>query len=482
MMIPFFQTIGAAAALPEICLAILAMVLLMESVFSSRVTSAAIRWAAVASLVVVAGMVIWKTGEGRVYAFDGAFVVDDFARFMKVLALLGSAVTLIMSGRYLLRTKMDMEEYPVLILLATVGMLLMISANDLISLYMGIELQSLALYVVAAINRDSAKSSEAGLKYFVLGALSSGMLLYGASLIYGLTGHTQFADIAKELSLTGSNLGIIFGIVFIIAGLAFKVSAVPFHMWTPDVYEGAPTPVTAFFAAAPKIAAITLFTRVMIGPFANVTHEWQQIVVLISIASMVLGAFAAIGQNNIKRLLAYSSIANMGFALVGLAAGTIEGVQGVLVYMLIYLITTLGVFACVLAMRRNGNYVETISDLAGLSKTNKGLAFMLAMLMFSLAGIPPLAGFFGKLFVFSAAVKAGLWPLAIIGVVASVVGAYYYLRIIKIMYFDEPAAAFDPVDGEVKWVVYISGLFVLLFGLFAQPLLSGAIAAASSLF
>ena len=482
MMIPFFQTIGAAAALPEICLAILAMVLLMESVFSSRVTSAAIRWAAVASLAVVAGMVIWKTGEGRVYAFDGAFVVDDFARFMKVLALLGSAVTLIMSGRYLLRTKMDMEEYPVLILLATVGMLLMISANDLISLYMGIELQSLALYVVAAINRDSAKSSEAGLKYFVLGALSSGMLLYGASLIYGLTGHTQFADIAKELSLTGSNLGIIFGIVFIIAGLAFKVSAVPFHMWTPDVYEGAPTPVTAFFAAAPKIAAITLFTRVMIGPFANVTHEWQQIVVLISIASMVLGAFAAIGQNNIKRLLAYSSIANMGFALVGLAAGTIEGVQGVLVYMLIYLITTLGVFACVLAMRRNGNYVETISDLAGLSKTNKGLAFMLAMLMFSLAGIPPLAGFFGKLFVFSAAVKAGLWPLAIIGVVASVVGAYYYLRIIKIMYFDEPAAAFDHVDGEVKWVVYISGLFVLLFGLFAQPLLSVAIAAASSLF
>ncbi len=482
MMIPFFQTIGAAAALPEICLAILAMVLLMESVFSSRVTSAAIRWAAVASLAVVAGMVIWKTGEGRVYAFDGAFVVDDFGRFMKVLALLGSAVTLIMSGRYLLRAKMDMEEYPVLILLATVGMLLMISANDLISLYMGIELQSLALYVVAAINRDSAKSSEAGLKYFVLGALSSGMLLYGASLVYGLTGHTQFADIAKELSLTGSNLGIIFGIVFIIAGLAFKVSAVPFHMWTPDVYEGAPTPVTAFFAAAPKIAAITLFTRVMIGPFANVTHEWQQIVVLISIASMVLGAFAAIGQNNIKRLLAYSSIANMGFALVGLAAGTIEGVQGVLVYMLIYLITTLGVFACVLAMRRNGTYVETISDLAGLSKTNKGLAFMLAMLMFSLAGIPPLAGFFGKLFVFSAAVKAGLWPLAIIGVVASVVGAYYYLRIIKIMYFDEPATAFDAVDGEVKWVVYVSGFFVLLFGLFAQPLLSVAIAAASSLF
>lgn len=481
-MIPFFQTIGAAAALPEICLAILAMVLLLEGVFSSRVTSAAIRWAAVASFAVVAAMVVWKTGEARVYAFDGAFVVDDFARFMKVLALLGSAVTLIMSGRYLARTKMDSEEYPVLIMLATVGMMLMISANDLISLYMGIELQSLALYVVAAINRDSAKSSEAGLKYFVLGALSSGMLLYGASLVYGLTGHTQFADIAKALALTGSNLGIIFGLVFIIAGLAFKVSAVPFHMWTPDVYEGAPTPVTAFFAAAPKIAAITLFTRVMIGPFANITHDWQQIVVLISIASMVLGAFAAIGQNNIKRLLAYSSIANMGFALVGLAAGTIEGVQGVLVYMLIYLVTTLGVFACVLAMRRNGIYLEKISDLSGLGKTNKGHAFMLAMLMFSLAGIPPLAGFFGKLFVFLAAVKAGLWPLAIIGVVASVVGAYYYLRLIKIMYFDEPAEAFDAMDGEVKWVVYVSGLFVLLFGLFAQPLLAIAISAAGSLF
>ena len=377
---------------------------------------------------------------------------------------------------------MDSEEYPVLIMLATVGMLLMISANDLISLYVGLELQSLALYVVAAINRDSAKSSEAGLKYFVLGALSSGMLLYGSSLVYGLTGHTQFAEIAKALALTGSNLGIIFGIVFIIAGLAFKVSAVPFHMWTPDVYEGAPTPVTAFFASAPKIAAIALFARVMVGPFATVTHDWQQVVVLISIASMVLGAFAAIGQNNIKRLLAYSSIANMGFALVGLAAGTVEGVQGVLVYMLIYLVTTLGVFACVLAMRRKGVYVETISDLAGLGRTNKGHAFMLAMLMFSLAGIPPLAGFFGKLFVFLAAVKAGLWPLAIIGVVASVVGAYYYLRLIKIMYFDEPAAAFDPIDGEVKWVIYVSGLFVVLFGLFAQPLLSIAINAAASLF
>jgi NADH-quinone oxidoreductase subunit N len=481
-MTPFFQQIGAAAALPEIILAILAMVLLMEGVFSSRVTPSAIRWAAVAAFIVVAALVVWKTGESKVYAFGEAIVVDNFARFMKVLALLGSAVTLAMSGRYLARTKMDSNEYPVLIMLATIGMLLMISANDLISLYVGLELQSLSLYVVAAINRDSAKSSEAGLKYFVLGALSSGMLLYGASLVYGLTGHTQFSEIASALSLSGSSLGIVFGIVFIIAGLAFKVSAVPFHMWTPDVYEGAPTPVTAFFAAAPKIAAIALFARVMVGPFANVTHDWQQIVVVISLASMVLGAFAAIGQNNIKRLLAYSSIANMGFALVGLAAGTVEGVQGVLVYMLIYLVTTLGVFACVLAMRRKGVYVETISDLAGLGRTNKGHAFVLAMLMFSLAGIPPLAGFFGKLFVFLAAVKAGLWALAIIGVIASVVGAYYYLRIIKIMYFDEPTAAFDQVDGEVQWVIYAAGAFTVLFAVFAQPLLSIAQAAAASLF
>jgi NADH-quinone oxidoreductase subunit N len=343
-------------------------------------------------------------------------------------------------------------------------------------------LQSLALYVVAAINRDSAKSSEAGLKYFVLGALSSGMLLYGASLIYGITGQTGFAAIAASLAVSGPTLGIVFGIVFIMAGLAFKVSAVPFHMWTPDVYEGAPTPVTAFFAAAPKIAAIALFTRVMVGPFAHITQSWQQIVVFIAIASMALGAFAAIGQSNIKRLMAYSSIANMGFALVGLASGTIEGVQGMIIYMLIYLVTTLGTFACILSMRRNGQYVENISDLAGLSRTNKGLAFCLAMLMFSLAGIPPLAGFFGKLFVFAAAIKSGLFALAVLGVVASVVGAYYYLRIIKIMYFDAPALAFDKGEVETSWVAYVACAFVLGFIIFAQPLITLAAGAAKSLF
>jgi NADH-quinone oxidoreductase subunit N len=477
------QQIGAAAAFPEIALALLAILMLMESVFTNRPTSDAIRWGAIAALVAVALLEIWKSGTGSVTAFGGAFVVDGFARFMKVLALAGSAVTLLLSGKYLIRTRMDSEEYPVLVLLATLGMMLMISANDLISLYMGLELQSLALYVVAAINRHNAKSAEAGLKYFVLGALSSGMLLYGASLIYGTTGHTSFAAIAAALTAqAGTSLAVIIGIVFILAGLAFKVSAVPFHMWTPDVYEGAPTPVTAFFASAPKIAAIALFTRVMVGPFANITHDWQQIVVFISLASMILGAFAAIGQNNIKRLLAYSSIGNMGFALVGLAAGSQEGVQGLIIYMLIYLATTLGTFACILAMRRKGLYVEQISDLAGLSRNDKGLAFVLAMLMFSLAGIPPLAGFFGKLFVFMAAVKSGLYLLAILGVIASVVGAYYYLRIVKIMYFDEPAEKFDGADMELAVVAYTSLIFVLGFIIFAQPLIGAATAAAKSLF
>ncbi len=480
-MMTFLQQADAAAAAPEILLAVLSMVLLMLGVFSRREAYGTVATGAVIALVVAAAMVIWGTGEGKVTAFGGSFVVDSFARLMKVLALSGSAIAIILSGRFLGRVNMAKFEYPVIILLASVGMTMMISANDLISLYMGLELQSLALYVVAAINRDDAKSSEAGLKYFVLGALSSGMLLYGASLVYGFTGTTQFTGIASVLTVSGSSLGILFGLVFIIAGLAVKVSAVPFHMWTPDVYEGAPTPVTAFFAAAPKVAAMALFIRVLTGPFAHVVHDWQQIIVFVSLASMVLGAFAAIGQTNIKRLLAYSSIGHMGFALVGLASGSEEGVRGVVIYMLIYLFTTVGVFACVLAMRRQGKSVENISDLAGLARTNKGLAFVFSMLMFSLAGIPPLAGFFGKLFVFMAAVKAGLWLLAIVGVIASVVGAYYYLRIVKTIYFDEPAGAFDEMDGEVRTVAYASGAFALVFVLIAQPLLSLATLAAQSL-
>jgi NADH-quinone oxidoreductase subunit N len=477
-----FQQLGFAAALPEIALAILAMVLLLEGVMIKSTTPSTIRGGAIAGLVAVAALVIWKSGTGSVTAFNGAFVTDSFARVMKVMALVGAAVTLAMSGKYLRRNVMDIYEYPVLVLLATVGMMLMISASDLIGLFLGLELQSLALYVLAAMNRDSTKASEAGLKYFVLGALSSGLLLYGASLIYGFTGHTDFAAIATAVQTSGSSLGVVFGLVFLMAGLAFKISAVPFHMWTPDVYEGAPTPVTAFFGTAPKIAAIALFTRVLVGPFAHLIGQWQQVIEFISVASMAFGAIAAIGQNNIKRLIAYSSIANMGFALVGLAAGTQEGVQGVVVYMLIYLATTLGTFAVILAMRRKGIYVEQISDLAGLSRNDKGMAFVMAIMMFSLAGIPPLAGFFGKLFVFLAAVKAGLYVLAVLGVVSSVIGAYYYLRIVKIMYFDPAAEMFDGAEKRLAVVAYASLIFVLGFVIFAQPIVALAANAAKSLF
>jgi NADH-quinone oxidoreductase subunit N len=359
-------------------------------------------------------------------------------------------------------------------------MMMLISAADLIALYLGLELMSLALYVVAAIDRDSVRSTEAGLKYFVLGALSSGMLLYGASLIYGFTGTVSFAGIAKAAN--HASIGLVFGLVFLFAGFCFKISAVPFHMWTPDVYEGAPTPITAFFAAAPKVAGIAIFVRTTIVAFPGILTQWQQIVVFVAIASMALGAFAAIGQRNIKRLMAYSSIGHMGFALVGLAAGTQEGVQGVLIYMAIYLAMTLGMFACILSMRRDGRMVEDIADLAGLARTKPTMAFFLAMLLFSLAGIPPLAGFFAKFYVFLAAIKAGLFTLAVVGVVTSVVGAYYYLAIVKIMYFEEPAKGFEPMPPELRTVLAVTGLFNLLFFIYPGPLIEAASAAAKSLF
>ncbi len=477
----FLQTYDAAAALPEIVLAVLAMVLLMYGVFRQKDAFDHVTLGAVGALAIVALLVL-STGESKATAFGGSFMVDAFARIMKVLALFGSAIAILLSSNYLKREKSARFEYPILIVLASIGMMAMISANSLIALYMGLELQSLSLYVVAAINRDSAKSSEAGLKYFVLGALSSGMLLYGASFVYGFTGTTEFGQLAAILKEgPGENLGLLFGLVFILAGLAFKISAVPFHMWTPDVYEGAPTPITAFFAAAPKVAAMALLVRVAMQPFAGMLHEWQQVLTFVAIASMLLGAFAAIGQSNIKRLLAYSSIGHMGYALVGLAAGSTEGVRGVVAYILIYALSTLGVFACVLAMKRRDQQVETIADLAGLGQTNKGLAFVLSMLMFSLAGIPPLAGFFAKAFVFLAAVKSGLYILAVIGVLSSVVGAYYYLRIVKIIYFDEPAERFDPMDSEVRLVAYASGAFVLFFVVFVNYVLAVAETAAQSL-
>lgn len=479
-MMSLLDHIQGAAALPEIFLAVAAMALLMFGVFRDK-SADIVNIGAIIVLGITVALVLSGAG-GRQEAFGGALVIDTFARFMKVLTLFGSAVAIVLSVNFMKVEKIERFEYPILILLATTGMMVMISANGLIALYMGLELQSLALYVVAAMDRDKAKSSEAGLKYFVLGALSSGMLLYGASLIYGFTGHVGFPEIAQAVKAGEPSLGLIFGLVFLIAGLAFKVSAVPFHMWTPDVYEGAPTPVAAFFAAAPKIAAMALFVRTMLAPFPSILPDWQQILVFISIASMLLGAFAAIGQTNIKRLIAYSSIGHMGYALIGLAAGSPEGVKSVVIYMTIYLIMTLGTFACILAMRRKDGQVETISDLAGLARTNGLHAFFLAVFMFSLAGIPPLAGFFAKYFIFMAAIKANLITLAVIGVLASVVGAVYYLRIVKLMYFDEPVERFEPMVTEVKAVLVLAGLFVILFAVFPQPLSSLAEAAAASLF
>ena len=474
-----FEVSALLPALPEIVLVVGAMLLLMAGSFRGERATNGIDGVAIL-LLIAAGLIVAWLPAGKLVTFGGSFIVDGFARFLKLLALTGSAAAILMSFNYLAVEKQQRFEYSILILLSTAGMMMLISAADLIALYLGLELMSLALYVVAAINRDSVRSTEAGLKYFVLGALSSGMLLYGASLIYGFTGTVSFAGIAKAANQ--ASLGFVFGLVFLFAGFCFKVSAVPFHMWTPDVYEGAPTPITAFFAAAPKVAGIAMFVRTTIVAFPGVLTQWQQIVVFVAIASMALGAFAAIGQRNIKRLMAYSSIGHMGFALVGLAAGTPEGVQGVLVYMAIYLAMTLGTFACILSMRRDGQMVEDIGDLAGLARTQPTMAFFLAMLLFSLAGIPPLAGFFAKFYVFLAAIQAGLFTLAVIGVVASVVGAYYYLVIVKIMYFDEPAKSFEPMPHELRAVLAVTGLFNLLFFIYPGPLVEAANAAAKSLF
>jgi NADH-quinone oxidoreductase subunit N len=469
--------------LPEFVLGIGAMVLLLFGAYGGEGKTRIIDVASIV-LIVVAGVILVTLPPGKLTTFGGSFIVDDFARYLKVLALIGSAAAILLSLDYVRRERQERFEYSVLVLLATLGMLMLISASDLIALYLGLELMSLPLYVVAASHRDVLRSTEAGLKYFVLGALSSGMLLYGASLIYGFTGTVNFAGIAQAASQEhgAAGVGLIFGIVFLFAGFCFKVSAVPFHMWTPDVYEGAPTPVTAFFAAAPKVAGISMFVRTAVMAFPGITSEWQQIVVFVSIASMLLGAFAAIGQRNIKRLMAYSSIGHMGFALIGLAAGTSEGVQGVLVYMAIYVSMTLGVFAVILSMRRSTGMVESIDQLGGLARTHPATAFFLAMLLFSMAGIPPLAGFFAKFYVFLAAIKAGLYVLAVIGVLASVVGAYYYLFIIKVMYFDEPAEGFYDMPYELRVVLGVCGLFNILFFLYPGPLVGIASAAAHSLF
>jgi len=477
---------------PEIMLVTAAMGLLMIGAFERHHDGRAIAWGAIIFLALTGFLIAfraWNNPGAYDSQFEGAWINDGFARFMKMLILIGAAGALLLSFTYFRDVGHMLFEYPILILLSVAGMFMMISAGDLIALYLGLEMQSLALYVVAAIRRNDLRSSEAGLKYFVLGSLSSGMLLYGASLLYGFTGSTHFRDIAAAAQAVaggaGPNIGILFGLVFLLAGLAFKVSAVPFHMWAPDVYQGAPTPVTAFFAAAPKLAAFALLIRVLEVALPSVTSQWQQIIAFMAIASMLLGAFAAIGQHNIKRLMAYSSIGHGGFAMVGLAAGTQDGVQGVLIYLAIYLAMTLGTFAVILGMRREGKYVEEIHQLAGLGRNNLPLAALLAALMFSLAGIPPLAGFWAKWFVFLPAIRTGstgLIVMAVIGVLASVVGAYYYLRIIKIMFFDEPAKAFDPMPGLVRVVLGVSAAFIIFFTLYPAPLVSAAERAAHSLF
>ena len=466
--------------LPELILSLGALALILIGALRGERSVWLVTELAVALLGVALVIVLFdKRTEG--VTFYGAFTNDGFARFMKALSLIGSLASLLLSLDFLRHHRYGGFEFPILMLLSTIGMMMLISASDFIALYLGLELMSLSLYVLAAYRRDDMRSSEAGLKYFVLGALSSGMLLYGVSLMYGFAGTVSFKGVAE--ALTGhAPVGVVFGLVFVIAGLAFKISAVPFHMWTPDVYEGAPTPVTTFFASAPKMAAMAVVVRVLMTAFPHISTEWRQIVTFVSIASMALGSFAAIGQTNIKRLMAYSSIGHMGFALVGVAAGSVEGAQGVALYMAIYLVMTLGTFAGILSMRRNGEYVETIEDLAGLSRTNPTMAFFLAAMMFSLAGVPPLAGFFAKFYVFSAAVNAGLYGLAVIGVLLSAIGAYYYLRIVKIMYFDEAAQPFDAPTTAPRFVLALSSALLILGVLAPGPLTSAALAAAKSLF
>ncbi len=466
-------------ALPELALACAGLVILLAGVLPKRESHLGVTMGVVGALLMTAVLVL-NQGEGT--AFAGQYVADPFGAFMKLLSLLGAALCLVLALDFNEKQGLARFEFPVLVLFATLGTMVMISANDLMSLYLGLELLSLPLYVIAAFNRDSGRSAEAGLKYFILGALASGLLLYGSTLVYGFAGTTSFDRLAEALNAeTGISPGVVVGIVFVIAGLAFKVSAVPFHMWTPDVYEGAPTPVTAFFASAPKVAAIALLTRVLVGPFGEVSGQWQQVILLISIASMVLGAFAAIGQNNLKRLMAYSSIGHVGYALMGLAVDTDSGVRGVLVYMAIYLVMNVGTFAVLVAMRREGRAVEGIDDLAGLGRTAPVTAMWMAVFMFSMAGIPPLAGFFGKLYVFLAAVQSGFWTLAVIGVLTSVVSAYYYLRIVKVMYFDAEVGALDTPAPGVAMVMAGTGLATMLFFLFPAPLLAAAQAAVAAL-
>lgn len=451
--------------LPEAGLALYALAALMLGAFFGKDRIAgAVLWLTVAALLVAAFAVGW-TGRVDGQAFFGMFIDDAFARFAKVTVLASAATVLAMSAGYLERQGMLRFELPILVVLAVVGMMVMVSAGDLLSLYMGLELQSLALYVVAAMRRDSVRSSEAGLKYFVLGSLSSGMLLYGASLVYGFAGTTNLAGIAQVVHAGEMPMGLLFGLVFLLVGLAFKVSAVPFHMWTPDVYEGSPTPVTAFFATAPKVAAMALIARLMWGAFGNVPGDWGQIIAVMAVLSMFLGSIAGIGQRDIKRLMAYSSIAHMGFALIGLAAGTVYGAQAMLIYMAIYVVMNIGTFAFILSMERGGRPVTALDDLNLLARAEPLKALAMVILLFSLAGVPPMLGFFAKFGVLKAAVDANMGWLAVLGVLASVIGAFYYLRMIYYMYFGaERDEVVETRMGGVQWLALVGSAAVMVLG------------------
>ncbi|MCI5044671.1 MAG: NADH-quinone oxidoreductase subunit NuoN [Aquisalinus sp.] len=470
-------------AVPEIFIAIATMGLLMFGVFTNGKYARELNWGAIAVLLLALYPLFFGTASQSASIFNNAFSTDGFAKFAKAVIYIGAIFSILLSGHFMEREKINRFEYPILILTSVLGMSLMVSSTDLISLYLGIELQSLSLYILASFNRDSRRSTEAGLKYFVLGALSSCLLLYGASLVYGFTGATTFPAIA-EAGLTANTAGLILGLVFLISGLAFKVSAAPFHMWTPDVYEGSPTPVTAFFAAAPKFAGMALFARLMVEAFPGIIDQWQPVVIMISILSMAIGAFSAIAQTNIKRLMAYSSIGHMGYALMGVAAGTEQGISSVLIYMSIYMIMTLGTFGCILAMRRPEGMAENISDLAGLSRTQPGLAIMFTVFFFSLMGIPPLAGFFAKFYVFIAAIDAGLYPLAIAGALASAVAAYYYLSVIIKIWVSEPAPEFERQVGQSVKGIAVAASVLMVVGIFTiVPVLNTyASAAAETLF
>jgi len=453
--------------LPELFLSLALMTLLMLGVFIKK-SFKLVNLLTILTLIFAIALVLNQSDE-VIKIFNGSYVIDKLSIFMKVLTLLFCLFVLLTSKDYVKSNAIDKIEYPVIILASTLGMILMVSSYDLIVFYLGLELQSLGLYILASFKRNEEKSTEAGLKYFILSALASGLLLYGCSLIYGFTGSTNFEIISENLS--GKNPGAVFGIVFIIVGLAFKVSAVPFHMWTPDVYEGSPTSVTSFFALVPKIAAITVFIRFMYVPFINVISQWQIIIIFLSIASMILGAVAAIGQNNIKRLMAYSTIGHMGYALAGLAVGTNQGIQSTIIYLTIYLVMNLGIFGCIFMLKRDSIYYENIMDLSGLSKNHPMLSFSFLIILFSLAGIPPLAGFFAKFYIFMSVIESKMYALAIIGLLTTVISAFYYLRIIKIIYFDKPKKPFDKnYDWGLKGSLILSSILILIYFIYPSIL------------